>query len=108
MKSRLNKIALLIISFALLMLAIPQQSQALDLRHLADSLLKRGICAALQMDAGECNPEVNSPNYPRQGESPKKSYPNSPQKSPTPDSPTNPYPDNLQNSPAPDSPTQPK
>ncbi|BAY87985.1 hypothetical protein NIES267_75270 (plasmid) [Calothrix parasitica NIES-267] len=106
MKSRLNKTPLLIINIAFVILGIPQKSQALDLRGITDHLLKRGICAALQMDVGDCNPEVDSPNSSKQGESPTKTYPDSPQNSSIQESPTKTYPDSPQNSPIQESPTK--
>lgn len=108
MKSGLKNISLLVISILFVMLSIPQKSQALDLRGIADHLLKRGICAALEVDVGDCNPEVDSPNDSNQGESSIPPYPKNQQNSPIQDSPTKPYPNSPQNSPVQNSSTQPR
>ncbi|MGB6294694.1 MAG: hypothetical protein WBF90_00755 [Rivularia sp. (in: cyanobacteria)] len=109
MKSGLKNISLLVISILFVMLGISQKSQALDLRGIADHLLKRGICAALEVDVGDCNSEVDSPNDSNQGKSSVPPYPEK-QNSPVQDLPTKPYPDSPQNRVAPiqNSSTQPR
>lgn len=54
-----------------------QPSLALDMKKIADPMLKRGICAVLGVNTGECAPEQLYPQSPVY--TPPTNYPNYPQ-----------------------------
>ncbi|MBD2199161.1 MULTISPECIES: hypothetical protein [Calothrix] len=45
-------------------LNIPQKSQAIEIRGLLDEILKRGICAVVQAQSGDCAPNINTSPIP--------------------------------------------
>jgi hypothetical protein len=68
-------------------ISIPQKSFAIDLKDILDHLLKRGTCAMLQVNIGDCAVEKLNPQTPIYPVSPNNSYPNYypnyPQQNPT-------------------------
>ncbi|AFY99370.1 hypothetical protein [Calothrix sp. PCC 6303] len=75
MRKQVISIAILV-SFGLLYTARP--SHALNLKKLFDPILKRGVCAVIGVNTGECaserqnspSPNYSSPNYPQYPEQP--------------------------------------
>ncbi|BDA76350.1 hypothetical protein CAL7716_105160 (plasmid) [Calothrix sp. PCC 7716] len=81
----MNKTGLIMASICLGLgiLSIPQKSQAIEVRELLDEMFKRGLCATVQSNNKNCQPNTDTLPTPTSTPTPEAQTTGEPQNTPT-------------------------